>query len=1038
MALAFAPVASCVSPHEAELASVAALAARAGRATVLVPTFAARDAWRRALAEMGHGMAVDVATPEAWIATLWELMGSGERVIGGAERALLATHAAVQEGHATTLTSGVVELIARAAQTILPQLVATPSETRASLSSAEQRLLSQVDAYAEFVHDRGLIEISAAAAKLSAQMVSSVPASARAVVVSGIGEYPAYLLDLLSVLAQRGEVLVLVEPEGAAFARDVSAAFEQRGAVVATGQDAGGAGRGARALREPSDAVRTCPQHVQTAAVAGPTARGAAYARLVLKACEVVATSAKGEVAPPVTVAAPDPLALFRELAPRLALQGVTTRVRASVPFERTRPGELFCMLADLAKRMAEEEPGAWWPAPELVDWLRSPFAGLGAGAARVARAFDTHLRKTRATRAETLMRELTSLQSREANRERIRADEAGEEPRPVVAASVFEAVVRGRYARALKLMRDAVEVAAPAAFGAMGVAGKTAACAALDAACAYLEMARSLGVSEEEAALTLPQLATSVSYAMEPAADAVPACGAAKTSVLPEVQIGTLNRVPCREGVLGHVLLLDADASSYPLARRETALTLLADKLGCAALSLPSAAAQRAQMRHATEAGVCATLAFVAHDEHTDDRYPAFAYTEIEEAARAAGILQPAPELPDEGSLFANADAAFGEGVRVNDAPRRGISALDAHVVPYVLPSTRVVGGSVVPRTLSASQIENYLSCPYLWLLNNRVPTRRLDVGFGPIEMGNFVHDVMQRFHERLIECGLMRVTPDNVDACLAEMDEAFAEMRSDHARGKYTHGKYAREKRPQQIRSGLVPLDELERNQIEAMLPKLHEVVRYEATILSIFTPAYFERSFDKEGITYAGHPLGGRIDRVDVAPDAGSGERFVVIDYKNRSSVGEFACPDPTMMLEDGEEIPEGWLPGRDADRAPKVQTLIYATALERLGGCSAEGAVYLATRGPQSAGAVSDALALSEPPAFSETKVSPYPGIKRPRSAAKHDGSWSFHDLLAHVEEGVAAALGCLEGGDVAPAPASDSCTYCPFTLCEKRR
>ena len=162
-----------MSPHEAELASVAALAARAGRATVLVPTFAARDAWRRALAEMGHGMAVDVATPEAWIATLWELMGSGERVIGGAERALLATHAAVQEGHATTLTSGVVELIARAAQTILPQLVATPPETRASLSSAEQRLLSQVDAYAELVHDRGLIEISAAAAKLSAQMVSS-------------------------------------------------------------------------------------------------------------------------------------------------------------------------------------------------------------------------------------------------------------------------------------------------------------------------------------------------------------------------------------------------------------------------------------------------------------------------------------------------------------------------------------------------------------------------------------------------------------------------------------------------------------------------------------------------------------------------------------------------------------------------------------------------------------------------------------------------------------------------------------------------
>ena len=100
-----------------------------------------------------------------------------------------------------------------------------------------------------------------------------------------------------------------------------------------------------------------------------------------------------------------------------------------------------------------------------LLAWGQVP--------ARVARTFDTHLRKTRATRAETLMRELASLQSREANRERIRADEAGEEPRPVVAASVFEAVVRGRYARALKLMRDAVEVAAPAAFWRHGCGGQ-------------------------------------------------------------------------------------------------------------------------------------------------------------------------------------------------------------------------------------------------------------------------------------------------------------------------------------------------------------------------------------------------------------------------------------------------------------------------------------------------------------------------------------------------------------------------------------
>ncbi len=44
--------------------------------------------------------------------------------------------------------------------------------------------------------------------------------------------------------------------------------------------------------------------------------------------------------------------------------------------------------------------------------------------------------------------------------------------------------------------------------------------------------------------------------------------------------------------------------------------------------------------------------------------------------------------------------------------------------------------------------------------------------------------------------------------------------------------------------------------------MLSKLHEVVRDEADMLSIFTPSQFEYSFDKEGVTYAGRALGGRI--------------------------------------------------------------------------------------------------------------------------------------------------------------------------------
>ena len=187
------------------------------------------------------------------------------------------------------------------------------------------------------------------------------------------------------------------------------------------------------------------------------------------------------------------------------------------------------------------------------------------------------------------------------------------------------------------------------------------------------------------------------------------------------------------------------------------------------------------------------------------------------------------------------------------------------------------------------------------------------------------------------------------------------------------------------------------------------------------------------------YAGRPLGGRIDRIDTAPDAGSGARFVVIDYKNRASVTDHACPDPTMMLDENEELDPAWLPGRDVDKAPKVQTLIYAAALERLGAGHAQGAIYVGTRGPQVAGAVDDALVSCEPPAFPHDKVSGYPGIKPPRSrTAKRDGDLDFHAMLAQVERAVAAELDAPEAGAIQPAPAKDSCAYCPLTICDRRR
>ena len=68
-----------------------------------------------------------------------------------------------------------------------------------------------------------------------------------------------------------------------------------------------------------------------------------------------------------------------------------------------------------------------------------------------------------------------------------------------------------------------------------------------------------------------------------------------------------------------------------------------------------------------------------------------------------------------------------------------------------------------------------------------------------------------------------------------------------------------------------------------------------------------------------------------------------------------------------------------------------------------------------------------------------KVSGYPGVKQPRSrTAKHDGTLSFEALLEQVEHAISRELSALAAGRIAPAPAADACTYCPLTMCPRRR
>lgn len=62
-------------------------------------------------------------------------------------------------------------------------------------------------------------------------------------------------------------------------------------------------------------------------------------------------------------------------------------------------------------------------------------------------------------------------------------------------------------------------------------------------------------------------------------------------------------------------------------------------------------------------------------------------------------------------------------------------------------------------------------------------------------------------------------------------------------------------------------MPLSPVEERQVAEILPQLEGVLAYEAEALAPFAPRYLEFAFNELQVEYAGWPLGGRIDRVDV---------------------------------------------------------------------------------------------------------------------------------------------------------------------------
>lgn len=985
---------------DAESALLADLIVRHGRAVLLAPTFAELDLCRHDAAEAGVSLGIDYKTSTSWLRSLWELLGDGRGFVDNLQRQMLFSDMVTRLDDADlqplSHSQGTVRMLARMARDVLPGVAGTGAERCRGdncqpepKSDAEARVFELLRAYAGGLDRRDMVEPCEAADIMTSVLADSLPACTRAVCVRGITSFTHGLLELLSAVANNGgEVVVLLAREQAAMREELATAFDARDVLFEIAPLGEGVGA--------SDAAYGTAAQPAFIEVAGPHARAHAYADAIddlVKTCR--GSEVDGASADPVRVLVVSARApqLFGELASRLAARHIAAETTEFTAFSQSIAGRQFAALAGLIECMKAADEGMaskteWWPAPELTDWIYSPLSGADAASAR---GFDKNIRLSRNKTTAGVKSLLQSVQGQVRGARKAASDENWFKNVPCVVSDVFQALWRDKPVTALKAMLAVAEALPDRALGGLdGQARRQAETALLRHAIDILmNDARALDVSQAATVPVLDGVRTKVdkrSTAYDYATYEVDRTPRAQVRFVSLADAAAL-----RPAGYDAVLFADVDLDSYPLSHEEGPLATLTAELGRSGATLEPAALLRVRFGRAMQAarGPVA-LARVTHDRQARECYPAAVWTELRAHAEAAGAAKVA--RVGEGGIVADFDPAAGEGIECKRVACEAPQHLSEAAVPYLVLRRRDgENAPLVPRLTSASQIEAYSTCPLCWFVSYRVKPQSIDAGFGNMEKGNFVHDVLEHLHARLPQEGMERVTPENLPRAQELLREIFDETLAEHAGKRGTEGP-------------LVPLSAVEERQVAEILPQLEGVLAYESEALAPFVPRYLEFAFNELKVEYAGWPLGGRIDRVDVDAE----NRAVVIDYKHRTGVEEFKLADPTVRDEESGTAPiddPRWLP-------PHTQTLIYAQAMRRALDLDTRAALYFSTKGgkPALRGAASAEL-LEE-----ERGDGRIPGLKK--GFPGEGGSMDFDALLDRVEAGIAERLRELEAGDVA--------------------